>query len=193
MNLSSKEDLARFTTAILNAAHKKADAMEQQIISMREKTLSKTHDEAAKDAEQTIRKTRLSVKKSENKRLSAFEMAIKKDIINERNAIIDEVFAEVICRLKAFCQSDAYAAYLSRRCTEALAKCGPGKNSIVVKRGDKVYLAGFADVTETDDPAFLGGVLVENLDRGIVINNSFGELLKEKRATFLFESGLSID
>lgn len=193
MNLSSKEDLAQFTAAILSAAHKKADAIEQQITSMREETLAKTHDEAAKDAEQTIQKTLLRVKKSENGRLAAFETAVKKDLANEREAIINEVFAEVTRRLCAFCQSEAYPAYLSERCSQALAQCGDGETSIVVKRGDKAYLAGFSNVTETDDPAFLGGVLVKRLDRGILIDNSFGELLKEKRAAFLSESGLSID
>lgn len=123
---------------------------------------------------------------------------LKQQIFKRREELKKEVFAEVLIKLNNFTNSDEYLSYLLRKLKE-LTDNVLAKNSIVFSREeDKKYLNNIKATLPLEvevvfsERVKIGGFIIENLQAGIINDESIDLKLSNANNWFYENSGLSV-
>ena len=117
--------------------------------------------------------------------------------MKKRNELAESVFSEVIEKIREFTESKDYEALLSDKARE-LSQLSYPHPSIYVRKADLSYADqirnAFVDGAEVcaDDSIRYGGMRLECLVSGIVIDETFDARLNEQKEWFYQNSGLFV-
>ncbi len=192
-----EEKLKSFSAIVLDEANKQKEQKLSALEKEKNRCIDEKETELLTDAYEDIQKSVMRSRRENSERVLKVETEMKKELIMLREKIIDNVFDEVQKKLSDFTDSAEYEKWLIDRTKAACDEVGAGSREVYVSKKD----IKFKDILEksidgisvmcTDDD-FIGGASVTNKDRNICVNYSMRDMLEEKRASFLQESGLSI-
>lgn len=192
-----EEKLQSFSAIVLENANKQNEKKRAELEKEKDKLIDEKETELLEDAYEDIQKSVIQSRRENSERILKAEMDMKKELIMQREQIIDKVFDDVEQKLMEFAASPEYECWLVKRAAAAAAEIGEGSKDVYVSNKDIKFKSalekgvGGIKVCGTDED-FIGGVRVINTDKNICVNYSMKDMLEEKRGTFLRESGLSI-
>lgn len=194
-----EEKLKSFSAIVLSEANKQK---EQKLASLEEeknRRIDEKETELLAEAYEDIQRSVIKSRRENSERVLKVEMEMKKDIIIQREKIIDDVFNEVRERLEAFTDSAEYENWLLARTRTASSEAGEGAKEVLVTKKDLKFkdvleksIGGISVTAADGGDDFIGGVIVTNADKNVCVDYSMKDMLDVKRDTFLQESGLSI-
>ena len=194
MDSSIEARLNKFSSAVMEEAQKELERYEAEIKEKKSETIDKRYDELLNDAYDTIQEFISGVQKTDNDKVRLFEFEAKKELLKKRENIIEEVFCAAKDKVLEFKKSDQYPIWLRNKLKSAKEDTGTGKKEIFILDEDKELITPDEDseIIVTQDKEFLGGVIVKNIEKGILSDYSFKELLYSQKSDFLQKSGLVI-
>lgn len=193
MDSSIEAKINKFSSSVMNEAQKKLDELKKEIQEKKSEVLDSKNDEFLGEAYEKIQGYISAIQKEDNDKVRNAEFDAKKALLKKREGIIEEVFETAKTKLEDFAKSDEYKTWLEEKLKKALAESGEGKKEIYMTERDKNLIGITEDVVPVSEKDFWGGVRVENLEKGILVDYSFYNLLEDQRGDFLSKSGLVID
>lgn len=199
MSTSLEEKLQEFSAAVLSEAQAKRAELEAENEKIKTKKIDSVQNEFLSEAYSKIQSCIANIKKSENERVLNAQNALKRELLLKRESIINDVFEKAVRRIKEYMQTDEYAVWIEKKLKQALETAGDGKKTIYTRADDidiikkLISQAEENKITVVADNGFIGGLRVENIDRNILVDFSFEELIAGVKDGFLQKSGLIID
>lgn len=193
MDSSIEAKINKFSSSVMNEAQKKLDELKKEIQEKKSEVLDNKNDEFLGEAYEKIQGYISEIQKEDNDKVRNAEFEAKKALLKKREGIIGEVFEKAQKKLEDFAKSNEYKAWLREKLEKAIKESGEGKKEIYVTERDKDLIVTEEEVIIVAEKDFLGGVRVENLEKGILVDYSFYNLLEDQRGDFLSKSGLVID
>lgn len=197
MDSTVEAKLNKFSSSVMNDAHKKLEALEAEINAQKESKIESKYDEFLTKAYEQIQDCISKIRKEDNEKVRNAEFEAKKVLLKRREDIIEDVFATAQKKLLEFRNSDGYVSWLKEKVHKALKEAGDGRKECYLTEQDSEYIKGElledAELATVSEKDFWGGVRIRNLEKGILVDYSFYELLEGQRADFLQNSGLTID
>lgn len=193
------DKLNTFKALVLSDAQEKRAEIMHETQTHYDECMDKKETELLERAYTSIQKNIREAQNDAHGRVMNAELAAKKKLAKRREEIVEDVMNSAHEELVRFVNSNEYEKWLVGKAKAAADELGEGKKNIYVadtdmKFKDKLISAvDNAEITETCERGFLGGVRVENIDRRIAADYSLGALLDEQRQLFLRESGLGVD
>ncbi len=188
MDERTEKSLGMLKSYVLNDAHKTREQLTEET---ENRITSRLDSERARLSEKytQLAKYELDAVKRENKAmLQAAEQEARRELIECRSKITDEIFDEVKEKISTFKQTDEYKVWLDKTIQKAVEDCG-GKAELFLS-GDDMQKIQLSNIAQTD---ILGGVIARNKERGITADYSVDTLLAEAREEFVKSSGLTIE
>ncbi len=188
MDERTEKSLGMLKSYVLNDAHKTGDGLTEE---SKNRVNARLDAERARLAEKFSQQTarELEASKRENKaKLQAAEQAARKELIECRKRITDEIFAEVREKILAFKKTDEYRSWLNKTAQRAFSDCGEAAEFYVSEDDIEKLEAQNKSVK-----LMLGGVIACNPEKGVTADYSVDTLLREARDEFLRSSGLTIE
>lgn len=189
-----EKKLVNFSHMILSEAERKKEKLMSELKEKQDAIVKEKETSFLADAYEDIQKAVARYAKENNERVMKLEMQLKKDVILEREKIIDQVFEDVQKRLIEFTAAPEYLDWLLNTTQKALDEIGDGDIRVTVEdlKYKDAILARFGGctVSEAEEKDIIGGVIVYK--ENIFVNYTIKELLSEQHKNFLKTSGLSI-
>jgi len=195
---SQEEKLRLFLEAINSYAEKQRLKILYETERYTGQELDKAESDALRDAYVHISRETAEVRSSIVRELSAYELAARRRLFEERSAIENEVFAQAQKRLSEFVKSEKYNRYLTA-CAEkvaGLASCDEIVVRIRPADADKTALLGVmipGSRVETDPSITIGGFTAEMTGRGVLVDMTLDSRLEAQREEFRRTAGLSVE
>lgn len=194
-----EEKIQKFSAFVLEDATKQRDEMLRQLEQQKKEKIDHKELELLSAAYGEIQDTVAKSRRENNERVLKIEMDLKKQLILERETMINEVFDQVGQKITAYIHTPAYKDWLIKKVKTALDEVGKGRKTIYLTTADMQYKADlereFDQITvqAADEDDFVGGIKVLNHDRQVSVDYSIGGLIAEEKRRFLQTSGLNID
>jgi len=185
MDEMQAEKLERFTESVNIEVEEHItnlinDANEQSRI-----TLRNAEDEALLDAYNKIQK---SVKETEARyrRMYALEeQKMRMDSLRHRDELSEKIFSGIEDKLYSFAKTSSYCDYLMKIASEEKYT----QNAVfAISPNDKAYSDKLSQKTgcriQLDDSIKIGGVMIIDSERGLIIDRTFDNALEEQKKSF---------
>ena len=185
-----------FMEEIKRVSQLEIDALDEQIKKAHEESFTQMQKELASEAAYE-RESRMKELESEQSiELSKLQEKLHHDLLAQRSAIAEEVFAAVRSKLIDFTQSKEYETYLLDKVKKAAA-LGYGEACLYVGKKDFKRLSALCEAFgkcegKIDEDIVLGGLHVEYEAQGIVLDESFDTSLEEQKEWFYANAGLYV-
>lgn len=152
--------------------------------------LEKIKEEASFDAKQKLQKTIEEITLENQKQISITQQNTKLALIEKRNAIQEEVFAECKKRLMAYTKEKDYKAFL-----KDLLKTVPEGNYTILGRDEDLELLKTLTTlpVKASKEIIIGGFIASNEALGLVINHTLDLRLEDQKQWFYHHSGLTLN
>lgn len=193
MNVSQVK-LANFEQMVLREAETKRDEIIAKVNKDKKEEISKIKAQIERETTNYIEKTEKNLAKEKNQRIVQKQLLANQKLLEERNNLIDLLFGRIRTRLVKFAASPEYERYLLERleiCREKLSTAG----KVILskhdeKHADKIKSLGFS-IAYTDED-IIGGLILEDLEKGIRIDDTIALKLRDAREKFLETYNLKI-
>jgi len=189
---SIPEKLELFDRLMLSDATRARNAILDQLRSESDAAFERTKDEIEREASLACQKDIRRITAEKESRLSKANMNAKKMLINARSEILDSILGDLCQKLESFTETAQYRRFMEKNVGEALARAGlpeKGEADGKIEADGRGYYIIFTprDYGEYSDEALkyarglqvrtggsdmIGGVIVENLNSGVFIDNT---------------------
>lgn len=199
MAYTPEEKLDMFEQAIL----KKAEAEKQTILDESEKIkkaqLEEEENRLLEELYHHIQSEVSQIKTDGVKEVARANMKLKKELYQQREQYIKQVLSLARAELVSFVKTQAYGDFLMRKAA-LLAKEHKMDGSVIKLRTQdlsyrdqilKVY--GPCEVEADDESIAIGGIILENRTRGILLDYSLDTALEEQVSWLYNNSGLILN
>ena len=195
MNADTK--LEKLLSIVLKDAVAEKDSILSDLKQKKEQEYGVKELEILQTAYQKIQKSKAQIEKNCNERISKTVIEGKQKLFLVREQIVSDVFGAVKNKLEAYTKTEEYHKYLHTQLDSALELLGEGKVEVRVVPNDydlAVRLcSGRSEITVEKLPeSAIGGLTAQNLDKHIMIEETFSFKLEEQKDYFLQKSGLLI-
>lgn len=195
MNADTK--LEKLLSIVLKDAVAEKDKILSDLMQRKEQEYGTRELEILQTAYQKIQKNKAQIEKDCNERVSKTVIEGKQKLFLVREEIVSDVFAAVRNKLESYTKTEEYRKYLHTQLDNALELLGEGRIEVKVTPNDydlTVRLcSGRPEITVEKLPeSAIGGLTAQNLDKHIMIEETFSSKLEEQKDYFLQESGLLI-
>lgn len=174
---------------ILEDAEKEAKAIILRAEAQAEKILEEAREKAEKRYESIIKEYEIKMKAEERQSASLFELEAKNKLLKVKEELIEEVYEEVLNRLREYVLTKDYVSCLLRLISEAGERI-PSKE-LEIRLNDRDYKRltekcllnlsrkmGVKLAKSEKRISCIGGVVVASPDGKIVVDNTFENRLK---------------
>lgn len=193
-----ENELKRFENAILARAKKEKDAIISEIDEFKKSEYAKTREEILSSTAHNLKEELSELELYYKTKLSKKTMEYHKDLINKRNELAEKVFEEAKNFLINFASTDEYRISLSKA-AENLGKeySFDGWDMLMLKKDEKIaneIAAAFGNgcsILFSEDFS-IGGFILYNTEKNIIIDQSYSTLLENQRDWFAENSGLEV-
>ncbi|MBW6462155.1 MAG: hypothetical protein K0B07_03860 [DPANN group archaeon] len=139
--------------------------------------------DAKKKSEELINvakaKTEAQIVTLDKKELASASLAVKRPLLDAKKDIIDKTYAAVKLKITDF-DADTRKTLLQKLMYEALEQM-PDAKRVYVNKNDLSLVKPFAKDMVVSEKDMLGGIIIENSDGTVRIDNSFDLLLETIR------------
>jgi len=174
---------------ILEDAEKEAKAIILRAEAQAEKILEEAREEAEKRYESIIKEHERKMKAEERQSASLFELEAKNKLLKVKEELIEEVYEEVLNRLREYVLTEDYVSCLLKLISQASERI-PSKE-LEIRLNDRDYKRltekhllnlsrkmGVKLIKSEKRISCIGGVVVASPDGKIVVDNTFENRLK---------------
>ncbi|MCD6470567.1 hypothetical protein J7L29_07200 [Candidatus Bathyarchaeota archaeon] len=174
---------------ILEDAEKEAKAIILRAEAQAEKILEEAREEAEKRYESIIKEHERKMKAEERQSASLFELEAKNKLLKVKEELIEEVYEEVLNRLREYVLTEDYVNCLLKLISQASERI-PSKE-LEIRLNDRDYKRltekhllnlsrkmGVKLIKSEKRISCIGGVVVASPDGKIVVDNTFENRLK---------------
>jgi V/A-type H+-transporting ATPase subunit E len=190
--------LEKFHSAVLKDAQEQRDAILAEIEQYRASEMEKAEEDILQEAYVLIQSEIAAIKNRQSRQISLAELEGRRKLLKLREDLTQKVFDETAEKVLAFTKTAEYKDYLCKAVAGSCSGVPEGALLIEVRHDDLPFAEDLraasgrqADVRENPD-ILLGGVIVYNRDKGLVIDETLDLKLSSQRDWFAANSGLSI-
>lgn len=194
----SEKKLDKFSSAVLKDAEEQRSKILAEIEEYRRSELEKAEEEILHDAYVMIQNEIASIKNKHSRKISLAELEGRRNQLVLRDRLVDKVFEETASKIAAFTKTDGYRQYMIDLVKKSCDQIPEGSIVISVKKddlflsSDLIAASGRDAKVEANAVIQLGGVLVSNPEKGIVVDETLDLKLNNQKDWFISVSGLSI-
>jgi V/A-type H+-transporting ATPase subunit E len=191
--------LAKFTSAVLKDAEEQRSKILNEIDEYRRMQIEKAEEEILNDAYVMIQNEIALIKNKNSRQISLSELESRRKLLKLRDEISRSVFGDAAKSLHDFTATPKYVDYICniiKKCAETFPA---GKSVIQVRKEDLQYkdrlLSAFGRddaVCEASVNITIGGVIIYNHDKGIIVDETLDLKLENQKDWFATTSGLTI-
>ena len=196
---SNSEKLRLFRESIERRAQEETEELDRQIEAYRSRELERVEDSALSDAYHTIQRQVGALSSETATAVSHRRNELRRELFALREQYQEEVFAEAARRLLQFAGSAAYGPFLRQK-VELLAQRFPLPGSVLlVREADLSRAAELAEIYQNgcrvaaDPSILLGGVRLQNLEHGVIEDETLDTLLEDQKPYFHKHTEFHID
>lgn len=170
--------------------------IEEEVQQIRERSMQSMEIEVQRESEMEREQIFKEMLSDHAIALSKLHEEMNRKLMDERKKIAKKVFDEVYANLEAFTSSTKYKEYLIQK-VQDLSQKHYGHVVFYVTKKDEPYLTdiknAYGDCEGKVDPNMqIGGIRLECLEKGFVVDESFDTSMKEQSDWFYSYSGLFI-
>lgn len=132
------------------------------------------------------------------KEMAHREMDARRELLEKRRKIMEEIFTQAAERLKEFAQSQEYQDWMKRHCQKLAETFSQPGTVLFVRPEDRKLESllksafGTACEVQEDEEIHLGGIRAQNLAMGLVADDTLDALLENQQEWFEENSGLQV-
>ena len=191
--------LDKFKSAVLKDAQEQREKILEEINDFRNTEMEKAEEDILHETYIMIQNEITAIKNQQSRKISLAELDGRRKLLKLREEITDKVFKETAARILDFSKT---AEYITLICESAKTSCNllpEGDIIIQVKKSDlahteKLIAASSRTATvEENADIVLGGVIIINRDKGLVINETLDLKLMSQKDWYTGSSGLTLE
>jgi V/A-type H+-transporting ATPase subunit E len=201
--MSLEEKLEYFKEIILKDATSERDKKLASIKTQIEERLCAEKAKCEQQADDYLKREMASAKSLKNGMLSRAIMESRQLLMRAREEIMEEVYKDVKEKLLAFIHSEEYLPYLLDMVRYSCKTAGEGELTVYINKSDMELLSPVFEGLKNDLPLgttfeaasddILGGCLVINRTKDIMVNNTLAQKLEASKDHFFEASNLRIE
>lgn len=190
--------LEKFSSSVLKDAQEQHDKILAEIEVYRKAEMEKAEVEAQQESSSMIQSEMSSIKNLQSRKLSLAELEGRRRLLKQREDLTEKIFGQTADKIRSYTSTPEYVQQLCSRVKSSSSSLPEGSLVIQVKPddlslADKLKEACGRDATvEANINIELGGYILCNNDKGIVIDETFDLKLNSQRDWFASTSGLSL-
>jgi vacuolar-type H+-ATPase subunit E/Vma4 len=195
--MQDKDIYLSMKAEIESISSKEVEAINAEVKKMEDEALSSMQKEAKKDADLRLKQELEEIHQEAATQISETHTERTKKLIAKRDEYVNEVFKNAREELVAFTKSAAYKDYLLKQAKKASEN--DFKQAVMYVRKEDLGLAedlkkayGKNVVVEASDEITLGGLILENKEDALVVNETLEFALENQKSWFANNSGLMI-
>lgn len=195
-DINAKND--KFYIAINHYAEEQRTKIEEEIASFKQKELEETEIEVLTECYRMIQKEMSQMRGGILHEMAVRGMNARRELLEKRQKITDDVFSRATESLKAFTEKDEYADFLKKSCKKFSKVFNLAGTVISLKPGDvkheeQICSAFGGDCSfHIDSEILIGGIRAYNLDMGIIVDETLDTLLEDQREWFEEHSRMTV-
>jgi len=197
--MQTKQDIFNAMKADIEAAAKvQIDAINAETAAIEEETMAALREEAKHEAELRLKQELEEIHSEAASEISELHTERTRKLIDKRDQLVADVFKEARAKLVEFTESSEYKAWLAQKAKEAAAY--NFTNAVIKLRQADMSLAddvknayGQACDIEASDDIVIGGLIVEDQNSAMVVNETLEFALAGQKDWFNKNSGLVLD
>lgn len=193
-----EKKLDKFSSAVLKDAEEQRSKILKEIEDYRKREMEKAEEEILHEAYIMIQNEIAAIKNKHSRKISLAELEGRRKLLTLREELSGKVFDEAAEKLINFTKTEEYKKYLSDAVKKCCSEIPEGNIVIEVKNDDLqfsdmlVKSSGRIASVKAAYNIKIGGVLISNPSRGVVVDETLDLKLSSQKDWFASESGLSI-
>lgn len=176
-----EEKISKFVEAITQYAQDQSDRIHDEVEEFKKQRMEQAERQALADAWTLIQKEQVALRANMGRELSRREMDARRQLLQRRAAMMDEVFAAAATRLKTFTESPAYDVFLKQS-----AAAMPAGAALYVRKEDAGRMPG----AQVNKDISLGGILADSGRKRY--DDTLDTRLSAQRDWFLEQAALDV-
>ena len=187
-----------FLEAIERYAEEQKQAMHAEVEAFREEQLRNANEEGKAAALVYIQKEKAEYKASLAKENSLKETAVKRELFEKRNKMVQTVFDEAAQKLESFSNSKKYDMYIINSAKSIGELVGQKKAVVYIAAKDKRYIPQIEKYIsnceiKTDDTIKLGGIRCYCEEMSIIADETLDSKFEVQKRKFVDNSGFTVE
>ena len=198
MMASNEEKMNKFYLAINHYAEEQRKKIEQEVTDFKRKELDEAEVDALTEAYRLIQKEMAEMRNGISREMAQREMSSRRELLEKRKKISDDIFARATKQLFDFTQKSEYAALLQKFAGQLPGKFHNSDTVICIKKDDEKFKDQIKDAFggdctfKVDAGIHIGGIRAYNSEMGIMADETLDSLLEDQRAWFEENSGMAV-
>lgn len=187
-----------FLEAIEKYAEEQKSMMRAEVEAFREEQLKRANEEGAKAAFSFIQKEKAEFKADLAKENALKETAVKRDLFDKRNNMVNSIFNAASKKLKEYSNSDEYKSYIDKSAKTISEYIGGKSVVIYISPADskfeetiKNYFVNCEIIQ--DDSIKLGGIRCYCEELSLIADDTLDSKFENQKSEFISNSGFMIE
>lgn len=195
---ANDDKIYKFHQAINHYAEEQRQKIQDEIAAFKQKELSEAEIEVLNEAYHLIQQEMMQMRNTISREMAQREMEGRRQLLNQRQKITEEVFERAAKSLRDFTSTDKYKTWLCDRVRELSPLFDGMETTLQIREEDmplrkKLEQAfGGPCQIEADQSVLLGGLRARSSTRGILVDSTLDSLLEDQREWFEENSGLAV-
>ena len=189
------DSLVQFSAEVISAAEKNR---EEALSDLRKKETERLHNEERdieKRKESSVRIECEKIKLEAEKEVSVLKNDLKKNILNRREEMFDEIFSKVKENIAEYRKSPQYIADMIQNIKKASGFMSGGEIICHMLLGDinavKEQISNISYVSASEE--IVGGFILMNKEKNLYLDMTLSSKIEEQKKNFYRKSGLVLD
>ncbi len=194
-----EERMAMIEKAVLAEAQRESEGIRSQTDEYRKRELDKVEDKILGELYGKIQQEVSHLHSVNTTDISHHETEHRHALLHRREELTEELFETVAKRLCDYAQTEQYRKQLLESAREMADNFPLHGGKLMISSKDGTLLGDLQEIvgqgcTVTPDSSIkLGGLRLENIEAGIVVDETLDTKLEEQRPWFYSHSGLSFE
>ena len=194
-----QEKVRQLEESILEEAKAAAALKEEEAQKLHSQAMEKAENEILREIYGKIQAQVAQIEAASTKETVNFELAQKRELLEMRRQLQEQVFAAVRERLVRFTKTEEYAAYLKDTCGRLAQQYDDEASVLAVRPQDAALVQGLLGLfhrvrqVRQDAAISLGGIRLENAAKNYLVDETLDFSLQEQRDWFYTHSGLTME
>lgn len=195
---TENQKLRAFENAIQQETAEKISQMEQEVETYQRTAMETAREEEYNEMFVYMQEEVRRIKARYKQLVTKYELDSKRSLLQLRNRLADQVFAEAEKKLVEFAQSDKYLPYLIEKINEASHEFSCDSYELCLRPEDMKYeeqlkkALPFSFTLSSNPKNHLGGFTLIDRQKGVLSDHTFAALLEEQHPKFYQSCGMKI-
>lgn len=191
-----EQKLHHFETSILSEANQKVEEIEKEISNFSSSEIEKTRQEEYDKMFGYMQARVKEIKQKYDQMVTKEKLNSNRELCEFRNSLLEDILLGTRQKIEEFTQSDSYPDYLTNKIQASASKFPCDNSTIYLSEKDMKYADKIKSVlhveVEQDKNNTLGGFKIVNLEKGLLLDETFDSSLEEQRRKFYKQCKLTV-